>query len=385
MTTFPAPLTAPYVAAGGIEDPKAPLFQSVDRTDRLSGRPLARRAVLAMIKRRAAGAGLPASTCCHTFRATGITAYLSNGGTLEHAQRIGVLAGAAVYAVGARPPEKRYNSPACGDDARALNVMMLRTHLVAAAIGVSLTAFVTLTHAQDIGPKRVQEIRAQAEAGDASAQVGLAAMYVLGQGVPQDYAEAARWLRRAAVQGDADAQASLANLYDGGHGVLEDDAEALRWYCRAAEQGNTAAQTRLGAMYAGGVGVPQDYAEALRWSRRAAEHGSTDAQLLLGMMYEAGQGVPQDYAEAARWYRLAAEQGDAGAQTILGLTYVVGKGVPQDNVLAHMWLNLAASRSTGENRERAVEARDKLAAWMTREQIAKAQRRAREWRSHSGR
>ena len=33
-----------------------------------------------MIKRRAAAAGLPPSACCHTFRATGITAYLSNGG-----------------------------------------------------------------------------------------------------------------------------------------------------------------------------------------------------------------------------------------------------------------------------------------------------------------
>ena len=44
--------------------------------------------LLAMIKHRAAAAGLPAATCCHTFRATGITAYLSNGGTLEHAQRI---------------------------------------------------------------------------------------------------------------------------------------------------------------------------------------------------------------------------------------------------------------------------------------------------------
>ena len=37
---------------------------------------------------RAAAADLPPSTCCHTFRATGITAYLSNGGTLEHAQQI---------------------------------------------------------------------------------------------------------------------------------------------------------------------------------------------------------------------------------------------------------------------------------------------------------
>ena len=80
-----------YLAAGGVDHDdgaKAPLFQSVDRAGRLSGRALTRRAVLAMIKRRAAAAGLPASTCCHTFRATGITAYLSNGGTLEHAQRI---------------------------------------------------------------------------------------------------------------------------------------------------------------------------------------------------------------------------------------------------------------------------------------------------------
>ena len=55
---------------------------------RLTGRALERRVVLAMIKRRAAGAGLPPSTCCHTFRATGVTAYLSNSGTLEHAQQI---------------------------------------------------------------------------------------------------------------------------------------------------------------------------------------------------------------------------------------------------------------------------------------------------------
>ena len=78
-----------YLVAGGIEDAQAPLFQSVDRSRRLSGRSLTRRVVLAMIKRRSAAAGLPASTCCHTFRATGITAYLSNrGGTLEHAQQI---------------------------------------------------------------------------------------------------------------------------------------------------------------------------------------------------------------------------------------------------------------------------------------------------------
>ena len=78
-----------YVEVAGLEEPKAKLFQSVDPAGhRLTGRALQRRVVLAMIKRRAAAAGLPPSTCCHTFRATGITAYLSNGGTLEHAQQI---------------------------------------------------------------------------------------------------------------------------------------------------------------------------------------------------------------------------------------------------------------------------------------------------------
>lgn len=44
--------------------------------------------VLRMVKRRAQHGGLPSSTCCHTFRATGITAYLENGGTIENAQAI---------------------------------------------------------------------------------------------------------------------------------------------------------------------------------------------------------------------------------------------------------------------------------------------------------
>ena len=55
--------------------------------------------------------------------------------------------------------------------------------------------------------------------------------------------------------------------------------------------------------------------------------------------------------------------------------YDIGRGVPQDYVTAHMWLNLAAA--TGH--ENARKARDLLKALMTREQIAEAQARAREW------
>jgi site-specific recombinase XerD len=43
-----------------------------------------------MIRRRAVAAGIPEQICNHTFRATGITAYLANGGLLEHAQEMAV-------------------------------------------------------------------------------------------------------------------------------------------------------------------------------------------------------------------------------------------------------------------------------------------------------
>ncbi len=69
-------------------DRKGPLFRPVNRHGVLLPRPLTRLAVLKMVKRRARAAGVPPTTCCHTFQATGITAHLENGGTLEHAQAI---------------------------------------------------------------------------------------------------------------------------------------------------------------------------------------------------------------------------------------------------------------------------------------------------------
>jgi integrase len=58
------------------------------RPGRLAENRMSRVDVLRMIKRRADGAKLVSTTSCHTFRATGITAYLANGGTIEKAQAI---------------------------------------------------------------------------------------------------------------------------------------------------------------------------------------------------------------------------------------------------------------------------------------------------------
>lgn len=78
-----------YIAMAGIGQAKhTPLFRKVNRNGLLQDVGLNRREVLAMIKRRSARAGLPDSISCHSFRATGITTYLTNGGTLEKAQQI---------------------------------------------------------------------------------------------------------------------------------------------------------------------------------------------------------------------------------------------------------------------------------------------------------
>jgi site-specific recombinase XerD len=78
-----------YLAAAGLAGhDDAPLFPSVDRYRQLTRRPLYAREALAMIKRRARAAGLGATTCNHSFRATGLTNYLQHGGNLETAQQI---------------------------------------------------------------------------------------------------------------------------------------------------------------------------------------------------------------------------------------------------------------------------------------------------------
>lgn len=80
-----------YITAAGLEESKGPLFRTAfGRTGRLTENRMDRSAAWYMIKRRAKNSGtpLPPGICNHTFRGTGITAYLANDGQLEHAQQI---------------------------------------------------------------------------------------------------------------------------------------------------------------------------------------------------------------------------------------------------------------------------------------------------------
>jgi site-specific recombinase XerD len=82
-------MTAYIDGAGLAEDPKGPLFRTIGRgTGLLTRTPLPQANAYAMIRRRATAAGIATKLGNHSLRATGITAYLKNGGTLENAAQM---------------------------------------------------------------------------------------------------------------------------------------------------------------------------------------------------------------------------------------------------------------------------------------------------------
>jgi hypothetical protein len=122
-----------------------------------------------------------------------------------------------------------------------------------------------------------------------------------------------------------------------------------------------------------GTGVAaQDCTDGVeKWVLEGAAKGDPDKQTMLGSKCE-----KKDDGAASMWYQRAANQGEPVAQGFLGRMYEQGRGVPLDYVLAYMWLNLAAAKGD----LRAKTNRDRIAAKMTRDQIAEAQKLGREWK-----
>ncbi len=88
-------------------------------------------------------------------------------------------------------------------------------------------------------------LKLRADQGDVAAQFDLAIKFSLGDGVPQDWSQAAWWFRKAADQGLAVAQGNLGGLYDRGRGVPQDNIEAHKWLSIAAAGASGPDQTKL--------------------------------------------------------------------------------------------------------------------------------------------
>ena len=94
-------------------------------------------------------------------------------------------------------------------------------------------------------------------------------MYSTGDGVPEDGAEAVRWLRLAAERGHAFSQVSLGLMYEGGEGVPVDLVYAYMWYNLSAAQGIEVAQSNKDVLE--GRMTRDQIAEAQRLSREWIE------------------------------------------------------------------------------------------------------------------
>jgi len=126
-----------------------------------------------------------------------------------------------------------------------------------------------------------------------------------------------------------------------------------------------------------GDGAARDPEEAVRWARQGAERNDAQAQSTLALAFLKGEGgVARNLAEFLRWTRRAANQGNRPSMEMLALSFQQGTGVAQDFVQAHLWANLAAARGS----TRAHKLREDLAAKMTPEQVAEAQKLASRWR-----
>jgi len=225
--------------------------------------------------------------------------------------------------------------------------------------------------------RAIANLKDVAYAGDSNAQVQLGVIFLTGDGVAKDDAEALKWLRKAADQDNALGERYLAEMYFKGRGVPADSSEAAKWLRMAAEQGDAQSQHNLAVLYTQGEGVPRNLKDAADWMRKAADQGLSAGQLGLGVLYENGDGVPENPVEAVKWYRLAVAQNNSEAMSDLARLLATSKDShvrnPQEavtlatkavaaaNIPDYLDALAAAYFANGQN-DKAVEAEQKALA-----------------------
>jgi TPR repeat protein len=181
------------------------------------------------------------------------------------------------------------------------------------------------------------------KAGYSMASNNLGTLYENGQGVPQNFEQAARLYREAAeAPGNAAAYFNLGLLYRMGRGVPQDWREAANWYQKAGDAGYADGYANLAALYA--LSDPPNYADAAKWAKKAAQGGSAVGSATLGSLYQSGSGIAKDPVLAKHWYEEAAKKGFPDAMYSLGLMYETGEGLPPDPETAAQWMYKAAKQ-----------------------------------------
>jgi TPR repeat protein len=271
---------------------------------------------------------------------------------------------------------------ACRTKCRTLAAAML-----CAATFASFAPVLVRAQAPVISPATsLDDLRAFAVKGNADAMLELGERLVQGTGVAVDAQGGMAWLQKAADGGKPEAWYSMGVIFSNGIGVTGDPLRAMAYFRKGAAFGDANCQTSLGMYYQAGDrikgGVAADPPQAIQWYRMAAEQNHQEAIQHLGMMYLRGDGIQANADSAARWFRKGAVLGNPECQWSLGMCYLHGQGAAKDTVAAYALCAAAADGAENpEMKKGMIEQTEKLRQGLSKEQAARADASAAEWKS----
>lgn len=237
----------------------------------------------------------------------------------------------------------------------------------------------------------VEGIIEEAKKGTLQAQKALGQMYLNGQGVLQDYDEAARWLELAARQGDSDAQFDLGLLFLEGFVTKKDESDAEMLFKQAAQSGNEIAKIFAEAVQGSAAAQFKVYRyycmkgnldTAIVWLEKAIKNGSPEAHYDYGTLYALGD-IGKNHSNLItdteirqktqdEWYRKSAWLGYYEGQRYVAERYLSA----EKYIEAYAWANIAAINYPVDIQGSATQPsviRDRAAKNLNNEQIKEAQ------------
>ncbi|MDP6969239.1 MAG: tetratricopeptide repeat protein [Gammaproteobacteria bacterium] len=182
------------------------------------------------------------------------------------------------------------------------------------------------------------ELKPLARSGNAQANNLLGLMYMQGNGVAQDQAQAKAYFEAGANTGHLESLRNLNILLDVQY------KEELKTVKPAAQGGDSQSQTRLGRMYEFGHGTDPSPTDAFIWYQKAAKQNDLDGAMNLARAYNFGIGTKQDLVKAEAIYLAGAKQNHIDSMFFLGTMHfaqISQAGADADRQ-AYAWLKLAA-------------------------------------------
>lgn len=196
----------------------------------------------------------------------------------------------------------------------------------------------------------IERLEPLAEAGDVDAQYILGSIHARGIGVAEDRCRALPWFQRAAAQDDSRAIAWLGVYHQLGDCMPKDYDEAARYFKQAAELGQAGAYVSLALLHSDKSEGLYDPILTIKWAKKEWDVNKETnkgyhvivAALILGSSYKVGKGVSVNLEKAAFYSSFAANQGLHYAQFLLGKIYEIHRDPARRYTQGYEWIFLAA-------------------------------------------